>query len=134
MRVLDFLFYYITIWFTNNKQKLAWSTPLERAAYAVTILTLFWIFTFWQLIEFFILKNEYFTIPKIPLFITGILILLLYQYIYINRNRYEVINSSNSQQFKMSDKNGILIVFIFALLSAILPFALAAILNLNHLH
>jgi len=133
MRVLDFLFYYLAIWFTQNKQKLTWSTPFERATYALTILTIFWIFTFWQLIEFFLIKDEYYTIPKIPLFIAGICLLFLYQYIYINKNRYEIITSPNYRQFKTKDRKGILIVILFALFSAILPFALAALLNLKHL-
>jgi hypothetical protein len=130
MRILDFLFYYFTLWFTQNKQKLTWSTPLERAAYAVTIFTIFWIATIWEISLFALPQFKNYNVTAIPLFIAGICVLLLYQYIYINRNRYELITSPNYRKFKISDKNGILIVITFGLMSAIIPFVLAALFSL----
>jgi hypothetical protein len=130
MRMLDFLFYYLTLWFTQNKQKLIWSTPLQRAAYAITIVTIFWILTIWETLVFVLPLFKNFNITAIPLTITGICVLLFYQYIYINRNRYELITSPNYRKFKISDKNGILISIIFGLTSAIIPFVLAVIFSL----
>jgi len=43
MIILDFLFYYLTYWFEKNKDKLRWSTPLERSAYAVGLISMVWI-------------------------------------------------------------------------------------------
>jgi hypothetical protein len=130
MRILDFLFYYFTLWFTQNKQKLVWSTPLERAAYAITIFTIFWIITIWEISVFTLPQFKNFNITAIPLAIAGFCVLFLYRYIYINRNRYELITSPNYRKFKISDKNGILIAIIFGLTSAVIPFVLAVIFSL----
>lgn len=37
MIIIDFLVYYLTYWFEKNKKKLVWSTPLQRAIYAVML-------------------------------------------------------------------------------------------------
>jgi hypothetical protein len=40
MIILDFLFYYLTYCFEKNKDKLRWSSPLERTVYAVGIISM----------------------------------------------------------------------------------------------
>lgn len=134
MRIFDFLFYHLSLWFTKNAKNLSWSTPQERAAYAIAIFAIFWILTFWQIVETVILKNEYYKIQKIPLILSGIVIFLIVQYFYINKNRYDLITSTNYKQFKTEPAKGMTIVVIFGLLSAVLPFALAALINIKHLH
>ena len=134
MRLIDFLFYYLTLWFNKNKQQLAWSSPQERAAYAIAVLVLFWALTVWQIIEKLFLKNEYYKIQKIPLLVAGVCALFVFQYIYITKNRYDLIVSSRYRQFKTNETKGVRIVIMFGLISAILPFALAALFNLKHLH
>ena len=37
MIIVDFLIYYLTYWFEKNKKKLVWSTPLQRAIYAIML-------------------------------------------------------------------------------------------------
>jgi hypothetical protein len=44
MIFLDFLIFYLTVWFEEHKEKLSWSTPIERAIYVVGIVTILWLF------------------------------------------------------------------------------------------
>ena len=39
MIILDFFVYYLTIWFERNRDKLVWSSPLERACYVIGVAT-----------------------------------------------------------------------------------------------
>jgi ABC-type Fe3+ transport system permease subunit len=126
MRILDFIIYYIALYFTRNSQLLSWSSAIERSCYVISIATGFWIFTFWEITTDYVLKEtNTHPLPTIQIIIVVICILLLYQYIYINRKRYELITSKNYRQFRVKDKNGIVIVIIFCIISFLLPFALA---------
>lgn len=125
MRILDFIIYYTTIYFKKNSYLLTWSTALERACYATTLATIFWTMTFWEIVNDYILKKKNHDLPAVLLIIVGICASLLYQYIYINRNRYEFIISDNYKRFQIEEKNGILTVIVFNIISFIIPFAIA---------
>ena len=120
MIILDFLFYYLTYWFDKNKQKLAWSTPLERTIYAVGLMSGTLILALDQFLEF---KYPYLFTVLIPKWIFIILVLLimqLYKYIYIIRNRYQFVVSKNS--LKIDKDIGAYICIGMLILSFLAPF------------
>lgn len=131
MRIIDFFFLYLARWFTKNKQKLVWSTALERAAYALAIINVFWFFAVWQILESFILKRELPKLPEIPSTIAVICLIFIYQYIYITRNRYDYLNSSDFRQFKITDRTAFNIIFIVVGVSFIFPIFLWILVGLK---
>jgi hypothetical protein len=131
MRALDFLIYYTTSYFKQNSQLLSWSTALERACYATALTTTFWVFTFWQVVSHFALKTPINLNARIPIFFSCICFLLFYQYLYINRERYNYISSDRYKPFKFEGRIGIQITMIFTILSFILPFAISIFIGLT---
>jgi len=124
MIILDFLFYYLTIWFEQNKNNLKWSTPIERTVYAVSLITGLWIISVYELFEICIEKS--FTLKHVPL-IPGVIIILcimqVYKYIYITKNRYSLVTT-----LIFEGSNGVksrkIFAIIFVLFSFIFPYLL----------
>ncbi len=42
MKLLDFLMYYLTLYFVKRPQALSWSSPEQRGIYALTLITTSW--------------------------------------------------------------------------------------------
>lgn len=125
MVILDFLFYFLTYWFEENPQLLTWSTPMKRASYAMGLATMGYVFGFGQLIQYTIFKNQKqaFHFPDLLFIVLGLGSMQLYDYIYITRNRYERISSSNSSWLStIGKKKGVYISFVIIVFSAIVPF------------
>ena len=129
MILFDFVIYYFTLWFEKNKQNLSWSTPLERAIYAFTVMCAFWVLSFWQLIEFFILKNKHYHITAVPGLFIGIVMVFLLQYLYISKKRYEFLIEKVNKPFFKNENRGFLICIVFGVISIFLPFILAIVLR-----
>ena len=106
MAVIDFLIYFLTYWFDENRQLLTWSTPLKRASYAIGLATMCFFYSIGELVEFTVYKTTDFQFSKIFFVLLGIGSMQLYEYIYITRNRYEKIISSNKFS-KISKKKGV---------------------------
>jgi hypothetical protein len=124
MIILDFLFYYLTLWFEEHKDKLKWSTPLERSIYVMGLVTCLWLFSIWELIEIFILKPVILRhLPEIPFVILSLAIMQLYKYIYFTKKRYELISSSK-YNFGGNKKVGKVLSIIFVFFSFTLPYIL----------
>lgn len=128
MRILDFIIYYTTIYFTQNSRLLSWSTALERACYATSIMMIFWAMAVRGAIDRFITHNSDDT-SMIPSVIIGIGADLLLEYLYIKKERYELIVSE--KKFRLEDKKGIAIVLVTFILSFISPFAIAISIGLS---
>ncbi|MDN3659092.1 hypothetical protein QWZ08_25835 [Ferruginibacter paludis] len=58
MAILDFLIFHLTYWFNKNKDKLKWSTPLERAIYAMGSANMMFLTGVNELIGFTILRDK----------------------------------------------------------------------------
>ena len=123
------MFYYFTNWFTQNNDKLSWSSPLERTVYAMGVFTMFWLVSIGEILQYLMGKQVDFNITLVPFVIIGLLIMQLYKYIYITKNRYDFILSTHYRAFDINEKTGIAIAIIFAFFSTILPFATFAILS-----
>ena len=120
MIFLDCLIFYLTIWFEEHKEKLSWSTPIEREIYVVGIVTILWLFVLEEIICFFILKTTLTIAPLILVIILDLAIMQGYSYIYIKKNRNELINSS--KRFTFNKNTGKILSIIFVLLSFIVPY------------
>lgn len=123
--VLDFLFYYLTLWFEEHKDKLKWSTPLERAVYAVGLVTMSWLYTLSQILN-------YTNVISVKIFlwhyiIAALIIMQVYKYVYIKQKRYQLLLSRDRRPGSVNTRTGIIISIIIVLLSLILPFILIII-------
>jgi len=125
MIILDFLFYYLTYWFDNNKDKLSWSTPLQRSSYALGLGTIALIYSITQIIEITKSNNTNFHFPKLLFLLLGLGIMWLYDYIYIKKNRYGAITPMFD---KFPNKNnGVTISIIVLALCILSPFIVTTI-------
>lgn len=125
MIILDFLFYYLTYWFDNNKDKLSWSTPLQRSSYALGLGTIALIYSITQIIEITKSNNTNFHFPKLLFLLLGLSIMWLYDYIYIKKNRYGAITPMFD---KFPNKNnGVTISIIVLALCILSPFIVTTI-------
>lgn len=90
MGIFDFIYYYLTMWFSTSKIADRIRTPQERAAYVLGIVSMIQVLFIVKIIEY--LETNSFIewqIPGLVYIILGLLFIQLYQYIYINRGRYD---------------------------------------------
>jgi hypothetical protein len=119
MIIFDFLIYNLTNWYSAHRNGLKWSTPLERATYVASVITVLCLFDFWVMINTFLLKNDTLNGTLIP-FVVGLVVLGLgetqiFDYVYSKKGRLERINQAENKPFNVSDKVGqaVSIGFIF---------------------
>jgi len=114
MILFDFLFYYLTMWFSTAKTKQL-SSQRERASYAFGISLMLYIMGIYSLIEYFLTKSLKAHINVWICLLIGLGITQLFQYLYIEKRRYEFIKNREAQdsKFKISDKNGMILSVIF---------------------
>jgi hypothetical protein len=126
MIILDFLFYYLTLYYTEHKDRLIWSTPLEWTTYVVGTITLLWIISICEAVELLIIKTLKFP-PELPFLVTGVIIALaimqFYKYIYFTRDRLKFIHSTDFKSLR-SIKSGKSLAIGFVVFSFIIPFAI----------
>jgi hypothetical protein len=111
MVIIDFLLYYLTYWFEKekNKKKLVWSTPLERAVYAV-VLAITGLFVVLEgFLEDTIWKQTGFKTPVLIVAVGAIGIFQLLRYIYANKGRY---NKIASKRFSLNKKVGVIVSIV----------------------
>lgn len=122
MIVLDFLVYYLAKFYEGRKEKLAWSTPVERAIYVVGVLTILWLLVIEEIICFFVLKTTLKIFPVVLGGIVGLLIMQLYTYIYVNKRRFDLLE----ERFEvvLSERTGVLLSILFGFFSFCLPYAI----------
>lgn len=124
MIILDFLFFYLTQWFKEHQDKLKWSTPLERTAYVMGLVTGFWIIIIWEVVEIFIIKSLTLNhIPLIPTVVVMLILIQIYQYAYVKRKRYELVIVPKFGINK-TQNTGKFFSIIIVIISFILPYIL----------
>jgi hypothetical protein len=121
MIILDYLFFYLTYWFTKNSDKLKWSSPVERSSYVIGIATTTFLVSIAEILAFTLYKDHPAPIPKIIFVGVGLGIMYLYDYIYIKKDRYSIIRSKNNFNTE-SYANGIIISWIVIVICVFLPF------------
>lgn len=58
MIIVDFLFYYLALYFTQNKQTLNWSTPEQRDVYALALISISWMIALLFFVLVYVLKTK----------------------------------------------------------------------------
>lgn len=106
MIILDFLVYYLTYWFEKNRKKLVWSTPLQRAIYAIVLAITGFFVIVETILEHTIWKQSNFKISKYIVAIIGLGLIQFLNYIYTRRGRYDKISESG---FKLNKRTGVVI-------------------------
>ena len=119
--IIDFLIYHLTCWFEEHNQNLIWSTPVKRAVYTMGLATMGILFSIEQLMEFTVLRQTNFQLPKLLFILIGLGIMQLYDYIYIQRQRFEKIQFS---KFNISKKNGIVVSLVVIIFFILIPFVI----------
>jgi len=92
---LDYLVFYLTIYFEKNKKDTNWSTPLQRTCYAIGLASVALIFSLNKFLIFENFLHSGFEIPKLCFVILALMIMKLYEFIYITKNRYQKIIDDN---------------------------------------
>lgn len=114
MKIIDFFYYYLVMWFKKRGKVI---DPIARPAYALGICSILWMITIDGVIEFSLYHTTDLKMPKFVFFIVGLAIIYLLQYIYVKRKRYYLILERNNPKFNVSDKSGMIISIIFIFLS-----------------
>jgi hypothetical protein len=123
MIILDFIFYYLALYFTKRPQTDSWSTPEDRAGYALALITTSWLMAFLFFTLVYILKATNFNSAYIYGFVPiALLLMWLYQYVYVTKSRYLKLTSAKFRITELSDSLGIAIAWLILLGSFALPF------------
>lgn len=126
MIILDFIFYYLVIYFKNRPQTISWSTPEDRAGYALALITTSWLMAFLFFTLVYILKASNFNSAYMYGFVPIALFLMwLYQYVYVTKSRYLKFTSPKFRGTELSDNLGIIIAWLILLGSFALPFIIS---------
>jgi Ca2+/Na+ antiporter len=123
MILIDFLYYYLTIWFSTSKRENRIRTPKERTAYTLGVISTICLIFIGKNIEF--ICTGYFNKQIIPTYfyiVIGFALIYVYQYIYINRDRYaEISRNKPFSKYQISDKKGIFLSLLFCVLCFLIP-------------
>lgn len=128
MQILDLMLYYLALHFEDNKDKLKWSSSLERAIYALGIISVLWVFSIWEIIELITTKSIPFQSINPTIFVVvtiamGLGITQFYSYIYIEKKRFVKISNPESMSSN-NIRSGKILALGFGIFSFILPFAI----------
>ena len=132
MKIPDFLIYYLMEFYRRGKKGgLLWSSPLRRAVFLVGMTITLNLFSLTEIIYFFIAKKNLIDIKvsEIVLLIVSLLVIQVIRYIYITKNRYELLISFGDKSFTLSKVTGYVIVFLVGLVSFISPFVIGIIIH-----
>ncbi len=122
------MLYYLALHFEDYKDRLKWSSPLERAIYALGMISVLWIISIWEIVELITTKSIPFQSINSTLFTVitigiGLGIMQFYSYIYITKKRYMKISNSEFRS-SINIRRGKILALGFGMFSFILPFAI----------
>jgi hypothetical protein len=132
MRLLDFLMYYLTLYFVKRPQALSWSSPEQRAIYGLSLITTSWLMAleFCFVVLFFRDINSYYIMLNV---LVALGLMWIYNYIYLTRKRLDLLRSSGFNFFNLNDNICISIACVVLLVSFGLPCAVL-VLNMPTVH
>jgi hypothetical protein len=132
MKLLDFLMYYLTLYFVKRPQALSWSSPEQRAIYGLTLITTSWVLAleFCFVVLFFrSINSDYIFLNLFVAFGLN----WIYNYIYVTKKRLDLLKSSGFNFINLNDDICILIAWVVLLVSFGLPCAVL-VLNMPAVH
>ena len=111
MRIIDFLFYYLSVRIhkTNKKYGIRRIDHIAWSCYILGIFTIVWLLHIDRIVEFLIFHLFKSRIPKLYFVLIGICLMVLFNYVYIEKGRYNRIlekQNSESPLFNISIKTG----------------------------
>jgi len=123
MIILDFLFYYLALYFFSRPKTLFWSNPVQRASYCLGLMSTSWViailfFTLIHVVRKFNFNSNY-MILLVP---TALILIWFYGYVYDTKGRYYSVSNSNSQILKINQNLGMSIAWLVLLISFASPF------------
>jgi len=127
MIILDFLIFNLTAWYDGHRNRLTWSTPLERACYVVGMVTSLWVFSICEIYDIFIHKVVVFNYQLLPFVAAGFGSTQLYKYIYRNKGRYERLVAAGTKPFNIATNLGIVLSIVFIFVSFLVTCGLVII-------
>ncbi|MEO8884967.1 MAG: hypothetical protein ABI367_02820 [Mucilaginibacter sp.] len=104
MELFDFLFYYSTLWYSKATTN-QFRNPPQQASYVLGISSSLYVYSLSILIEYFITKSFKSQVPIWVFMVIALVIIQLFQYIYINKGRYNDIKERYLKS-NISDKKG----------------------------
>ena len=123
MIILDFLFYYLALYFSNRPKTLSWSNPVQRASCCLGLMSTSWVIAILFFILIHVVKNYNFNSNYMILLVPIALILIwFYGYVYDTKGRYYSVSNSNSQILKINENLGMSIAWLVLLISFASPF------------
>jgi preprotein translocase subunit SecY len=109
---------------------LSWSTALERATYAVTLMSVSLSMSAIETVDKVLKYDQKFVDLKIPFIAVGLVFLVLYRYIYITKNRYSLLIAKRRRETAQSKAKSIRISIAIIAVSVMSPFILGFIFSL----
>jgi hypothetical protein len=124
MRLIDFfVFYEATLYKNKEEENRTGNRRLGKAISIAGAIVGLWLTTVIQVIVFFVLKENLLINLKIWVkvyFIIAILSILILRYIYISKERYQYIISSQYRAFKLGRYTGAFVIFFLLIASVVL--------------
>jgi hypothetical protein len=131
MKLLDFLFYYFTAYFTKRKETLTWSTPEQRSAYAIGLMIMSWFIALMFMVEIDVFHNRNFKGEYIYISIpVGILSIWIIKLVFIKNGRYGKLMANKKRSTERNENWYILMSWVLLLVSFALP-TIILFLNMN---
>jgi len=123
MILVDFIFYYLALYFTKRPQTIARSTPVERASYCLGLITTSWLLAAMFFIKIYVVKSTNLSQGYWMLLIAiTIFLIWLYGYIYDSKGRYSFLLNSRKKIFNINAILGMSIAWVILLLSFSCPY------------
>ncbi len=132
MKVSDFLIYYLMKFYGRKKKGgLLWGAPLRRAVFTVGMILTLNLFSLAEIVFFITTRKNLIDtkICQIAVLILALLVIQVVRYIYMTRNRYEILISSGEIFFNLSNATGYFVLISVTLFSAIIPFVIGTIIH-----
>ncbi len=121
--IFDFFFYYLTDWFEKNKEMLKWSTPKERSCYLMGVASTCFLYSINDIVHYTILKGIHYQFSVFLFVFLCFGIIQLYNFIYIQRNRFESINPNRFFFVNnLSERSRIVITLSLFIIISLSPF------------
>ncbi len=127
MRLIDFIVFYTMALYKKKKMDgLLWSNSLRRSVFIAGLFTTLCLYSLTEIIAFLVTRINFIdkSISQIAFIVAVLLIIQLFRYIYVRKERYEFIISSEYKAFTFSTRTGMTLVFLLVIFSFLLPIAL----------
>lgn len=132
MKIFDFLYYYLYLWFSNRQKRFKAIVPLERVSYGLGITMLIWLICIDAIVEFFIFRSFKSVIPIYIQVLIAISIMWLFDRIYVKNKRFEKVVIPNYQNSSRKENIGIIISLSVVFMSLFITLAVMVLLHLLH--